>query len=122
MARCKFAIEYSVQIYGAFSVIDNVVMAADTSLQVSSLDDVKMSNSQQSESSNAAKTIALDHLGVVAARIRTSMLNVQHHHSSMKPDGGREKGKSLALKALDEVCDTVSLHLSLTRTGCADHF
>ena len=70
------------EIYCAFSFIDNVVIAADTSLQVSSLDDVKMSSTQQSESSNAAKTIALDHLGVVAARIRTSMLNVQHHHSS----------------------------------------
>ena len=45
----------------------------------------------------------LDHLGMVAARIRTSMLNVQHHHSSTKSDGGREKGKSLVLKALDEV-------------------
>jgi cohesin loading factor subunit SCC2 len=85
------------------------------------LDDVKSSNSQQSESSNAAKTIALDHLGVVAARIRTSMLNVQHHHSSTKSDGGREKGKSLALKALDEVCDQYHYISQLTRTECADH-
>lgn len=73
------------------------------SIQVASLDDIK-SSSSQSESSNAAKTIALDHLGVVAARIRSSMLKVrQHHRSSAEQEGGREKGKTSLLKPLDEV-------------------
>ncbi|KAK2465765.1 hypothetical protein APHAL10511_002309 [Amanita phalloides] len=76
---------------------------------VSSLDDVKTLNSQQSESTNAAKTIALDHLGVVAARIRSSMLKVRHRHSSTKSDGGREKGKSPALKPLDEIVSNVDI-------------
>jgi hypothetical protein len=119
MARCKFTTEYSVQIYGASFIIDSVVTAVGTILQVSSLDDVKTSNSQQSESTNAAKTIALDHLGVVAARIRTSMLNVHQYRSSTKADGVREKGKSTALKSLDEVRDAVPTLFSLTKTECA---
>ena len=61
-------------------------------LQVSSLDDVK-TNSQTD--SNAAKTIALDHLGVIAARIRTSILKVQQET--------RETASRKALKPLDEV-------------------
>ena len=49
--------------------------------QVSSLDDIK-TNSQTD--SNAAKTMALDHLGVIAARIRTSVLKVQRDPPSKK--------------------------------------
>ena len=60
--------------------------------QVSFLDDVK-TNSQTD--SNAAKTIALDHLGVIAARIRTSILKVQQEI--------RETASRKALKPLDEV-------------------
>ncbi|KAF8621415.1 hypothetical protein AX15_007826 [Amanita polypyramis BW_CC] len=75
---------------------------------VASLDDIKMSNSQQSESSNAAKAIALDHLGMVAARIRSSMLKVQQHHSS-SVDEGREKSKGVALKPLDEIVANVDI-------------
>lgn len=69
-------------------------------LQVSSLDDVK-TNSQTD--SNAAKTIALDHLGVIAARIRTSILKVQQEI--------RETASRKALKPLDEV--TIVLDLIL---------
>ena len=58
-------------------------------VQVSSLDDIK-TNSQTD--SNAAKTMALDHLGVIAARIRSSMLKFQN-------DAGSRKG----LKPLDDV-------------------
>jgi len=96
------------------------VIIGETIRQVSSLDDVKTSNSQQSESTNAAKTIALDHLGVVAAKIRSSMLNVRQNHSSTKPDSGREKGKSSALKSLDEVCGTVSSRFPLLKMECID--
>ena len=59
---------------------------------MSSLDDVKSSSSQTD--SNAAKTMALDHLGVIAARIRTSVLKFQKE----KEAGGRK-----VLKPLDEV-------------------
>ena len=45
--------------------------------------------------SNAAKTIALDHLGVIAARIRTSILKVQQETC--------ETASRKALKPLDEV-------------------
>lgn len=44
-------------------------------LQVASLDDVK--TSVQTDS-NAAKAIALDHLGVIAARLRSSTIKVRH--------------------------------------------
>jgi cohesin loading factor subunit SCC2 len=49
-----------------------------TLAQVSSLDDVKFSNQTDN---NAAKTIALDHLGVIAARIRSSVLNAKRNKS-----------------------------------------
>jgi len=43
---------------------------------------------------NAAKTIALDHLGVIAARIRSSMLKVKQ---------GADGDGFVGLKPLDEV-------------------
>ena len=58
-------------------------------VQVSSLDDIK-TNSQTD--SNAAKTMALDHLGVIAARIRSSMLKFQ-----------KEAGSRKGLNPLDDV-------------------
>jgi hypothetical protein len=59
--------------------------------QVSSLDDVKSSSQTDN---NAAKTMALDHLGVIAARIRSSML---------KATQGANCGGFVGLKPLDEV-------------------
>ena len=59
------------------------------------MDDIK-TNSQTD--SNAAKTMALDHLGVIAARIRSSMLKFQK-------DAGSRKG----LKPLDDVSIFFSL-------------
>jgi len=43
---------------------------------------------------NAAKTMALDHLGVIAARIRLSMLRTKH---------GADDDGFVGLKPLDEV-------------------
>lgn len=60
---------------------------------MSSLDDVRSNNQADS---NAAKTIALDHLGVIAARIRGSALKVQQDNISSGT-------KPRALKPLDEV-------------------
>lgn len=59
--------------------------------QVSSLDDVKSSSQTDN---NAAKTMALDHLGVIAARIRLSMLRVKQ---------GADGDGFIGLKPLDEV-------------------
>ena len=59
--------------------------------QVSSLDDVKSSSQTDN---NAAKTIALDHLGVIAARIRSSM---------RKAKQGADNDGFVGLKPLDEV-------------------
>ena len=59
--------------------------------QVSSLDDVKSSSQTDN---NAAKTIALDHLGVIAARIRSSMLKAKQ---------GADNDAFAGLKPLDEV-------------------
>jgi len=55
--------------------------------QVSSLDDVKTVQTD----SNAAKTIALDHLGVIAAHLRASTLKfrpnepIEEGHDSLRP-------------------------------------
>ena len=62
-------------------------------LQVSSLDDVKTVS--QSDN-NAGKTMALDHLGVIAARIRTSTLKIEKT-SSDGADGTKN------FKTMDEV-------------------
>ena len=42
-----------------------------TCIQVSSLDDIKLSSQGDN---NAMKTLALDHLGVIAAHLRTSTM------------------------------------------------
>jgi len=60
-------------------------------MQVSSLDDVKTTNQADN---NAAKNIALDHLGVIAARIRSSILKVRPSES---------ESRHLNLLPLDEV-------------------
>ncbi|TFK39055.1 hypothetical protein BDQ12DRAFT_682942 [Crucibulum laeve] len=63
---------------------------------VSSLDDVKSSSTTDN---NAARTIALDHLGVIAARIRSSMLKIH-----------RDEGEMFkALKPLDEIVASVDI-------------
>jgi hypothetical protein len=59
---------------------------------LTSLDDVKTTQTD----SNAAKTMALDHLGVIAARIRSSMLKFQPKDDSAP--------KSKPLMPMDEVC------------------
>jgi cohesin loading factor subunit SCC2 len=60
--------------------------------QVNSLSDDKSAQAD----SNAAKTMALDHLGVIAARIRSSTLKVQK-------DVKEGESKYIGLKPLDEV-------------------
>ncbi|KII90510.1 hypothetical protein PLICRDRAFT_697054 [Plicaturopsis crispa FD-325 SS-3] len=64
---------------------------------VSSLDDVKTTNQTDN---NAAKTIALDHLGVIAARIRSSTLKVKKE----SPDD-----KGLSLTPLDEMLSSTDV-------------
>ncbi|KAI6114285.1 sister chromatid cohesion C-terminus-domain-containing protein [Pisolithus sp. B1] len=68
--------------------------AVNFPLEVTSLDDVK--TSQQTDT-NAAKTIALDHLGVIAARLRTSALRV------------RQRGGKHPVLPLDEIVPSESI-------------
>ncbi|KAH9961425.1 hypothetical protein BGW80DRAFT_1438760 [Lactifluus volemus] len=76
---------------------------------VSSLDDVKSSSQTDN---NAAKTMALDHLGVIAARIRSSMLKV------MQGTGG---DGFVGLKPLDEILSRSSIkHLERLATAHQD--
>ena len=58
---------------------------------MSSLDDVKTSNQAEN---NAAKTIALDHLGVIAARIRSSTLKFKRREG--------DNAQPMSLKPLDD--------------------
>lgn len=62
---------------------------------MSALDDVK--DSKEADN-NAVKTMALDHLGVIAARIRANQLKVQN---------GSQKSK---LKPVDEVTMNATLN------------
>ncbi|KAG6919647.1 hypothetical protein DXG01_003511 [Tephrocybe rancida] len=69
----------------------SLLLSIASKFMVSSLDDIKTTQTDN----NAAKTIALDHLGVIAARIRLSMLKVQNTDSDSGP-------KYKTLKPLDE--------------------
>ncbi|KAG6853818.1 hypothetical protein C0991_001064 [Blastosporella zonata] len=60
----------------------SLLLSIASKFMVSSLDDVKTTQTEN----NAAKTIALDHLGVIAARIRSSMLSVQKADSDPGPN------------------------------------
>ncbi|KAF6755969.1 protein rad9 [Ephemerocybe angulata] len=76
-----------------------LILSIASKFMVASLDDIK-SNSQAD--SNAAKTMALDHLGVIAARIRTSVLKVQKANSE-------NDSKFRDLKPLDEVVSSYNV-------------
>ncbi len=70
---------------------------------MSSLDDIK---STSQNDNNAVKTLALDHLGVIAAHLRTSTLKFK-----------RDGDKSI-LSPLDEVCFDLAM---VRQTHTDDH-
>ncbi|KAJ7719905.1 sister chromatid cohesion C-terminus-domain-containing protein [Mycena metata] len=84
--------------YPAASLLLNIA----SKFMVASLDDVKTSQTD----SNAAKTMALDHLGVIAARIRTSMLKFQPG-APATGGSGEVVVKSKPLKPLDEIVSSL---------------
>ncbi|THH14012.1 hypothetical protein EW146_g6273 [Bondarzewia mesenterica] len=67
---------------------------------VSSLDDVKTTNQNDN---NAAKTIALDHLGVIAARLRSSTLKFK------QVDNGSDLNAPAPLRPLDEALSSANI-------------
>jgi cohesin loading factor subunit SCC2 len=108
MARGEFVVEHYMQIYGvcATSMLNDNVSDRLFPPQVSSLDDIKTSNQAEN---NAAKTIALDHLGVIAARIQSNILKFKQSGV----DGNRPID-SASLKPLDDVsCTARSLEQTL---------
>ncbi|KAJ6584574.1 hypothetical protein B0H19DRAFT_980202 [Mycena capillaripes] len=76
----------------------SLLLSIATKFMLSSLDDVKTTQTDN----NAAKTMALDHLGVIAARIRSSMLKFQ-------PGTGDSAPKSKPLKPMDEVVTSLDV-------------
>ncbi|KAF8208426.1 hypothetical protein K438DRAFT_2012502 [Mycena galopus ATCC 62051] len=79
----------------------SLLLVIATRFMLSSLDDVKTTQGTATDS-NAAKTMALDHLGVIAARIRTSMLKFQPSKDGLAP-------KSKPLKPMDELVSNLDL-------------
>ncbi|KAF9457433.1 hypothetical protein BDZ94DRAFT_1326256 [Collybia nuda] len=77
----------------------SLLLSIACKFMVSSLDDIKTTSQTDN---NAAKTIALDHLGVIAARIRSSTLKVQL-------DGARPDAQMKVLKPLDDIVSAVDL-------------
>jgi len=101
MACGKSVVEHYMQIYGVCTTSTLNDNSPDRIFppQVSSLDDIKTSNQAEN---NAAKTIALDHLGVIAARIQSNILKFKQ--------SGVDGNQSAPLKPLDDVsCTTRSL-------------
>ncbi|KAJ7211043.1 hypothetical protein B0H12DRAFT_389308 [Mycena haematopus] len=74
----------------------SLLLSIATKFMLSSLDDVKTTQTD----SNAAKTMALDHLGVIGARIRSSMLKFQPSKEDAAP-------KSKPLKPMDEIVSSL---------------
>ncbi|KAI6027546.1 hypothetical protein BKA83DRAFT_4230505 [Pisolithus microcarpus] len=81
-------------------LVASLILSVICKFMVASLDDVK--TSQQTDT-NAAKTIALDHLGVIAARLRTSALRV------------RQRGGKHPVLPLDEVLSIENFEKLLAR-------
>lgn len=75
----------------------SLVLSIVCRFMVSSLDDVKSTNQTDN---NAAKTIALDHLGVIAARLRSSSLKFKQIENG---------SDSPALRPLDEVLSNANM-------------
>ncbi|KAJ7903762.1 hypothetical protein B0H14DRAFT_2666173 [Mycena olivaceomarginata] len=73
----------------------SLLLSIATKFMLTSLDDVKTTQTD----SNAAKTMALDHLGVIAARIRSSMLKFQPKDDSAP--------KSKPLMPMDELVTSI---------------
>ena len=70
MASSKFAPSHRLQVHGQlYILLLNIII--QLLLQISALDDVKTTNQNDN---NAAKILGLDHLGVIAARLRSSAL------------------------------------------------
>lgn len=69
-----------------------------SSCQVGSLDDV---NTNQSDT-GAARSMALDHLGVIASRLRSISLK-------FNPKSSTEDDRATALKSIEEVCNPLLL-------------
>ncbi|KAJ7081353.1 hypothetical protein B0H15DRAFT_924231 [Mycena belliarum] len=76
----------------------SLLLSIASKFMLSSLDDVKTSQTDN----NAAKTMALDHLGVIAARIRSSMLKFQ-------PGTGDAAPRVKPLKPLDEIVSNLNV-------------
>ncbi|GJE95924.1 sister chromatid cohesion protein-like protein [Phanerochaete sordida] len=72
-----------------------VLLGVASKFMISSLDDVKTTSQNEN---NAAKTMALEHLGVIAARLRTCDLR--------KKEVGEPSG---ALKCIDEIADQLDV-------------
>ncbi len=72
MACCQSHLGSDLQVFGAyFPAILSATTLITSCVKVSSLDDIK---STSQGDNNAMKTLALDHLGVIAAHLRTSTL------------------------------------------------
>ncbi|KIP08264.1 hypothetical protein PHLGIDRAFT_127100 [Phlebiopsis gigantea 11061_1 CR5-6] len=67
----------------------SILLGVASKFMISSLDDVQTSNQNEN---NAAKTMALDHLGVIAARLRSCIIRKKTHDSTR-----------LGLKPIEEI-------------------
>ena len=91
MAGCELSAWYYLQVHGSSSQFYSIsVNLTDIFEQLSSLDDVK---SSAQNDNNAFRSLALDHLGIIAGCLRTKVLKL----------GGVTNTDNENLKALDEV-------------------
>ncbi|KAH9924608.1 uncharacterized protein BXZ73DRAFT_50340 [Epithele typhae] len=87
---------------------------------VSSLDDIKLSTQNDN---NAVKTLALDHLGVIAAQLRTSTLKFKREsqpNGIIPLDEARSRASCYHYKADDAAVAHQELHHNLCRRSAED--
>lgn len=100
MACCVLDPQHCVQIHGQHRCISFfyrgiVEIVSSTPIQISSLDDVK---SATQNDNNASKAMALDHLGVIAGRLRANMMKFGRTRLDVRP-----LRAEASLRTVDEV-------------------
>lgn len=84
MASSQSGVEHHLQVHGSrlTPLFPFTMDFSQTMLQITSLDDIK---SASQNDSNATKSLALDHLGVIAGKLRANSVNWKDSPTCIEP-------------------------------------
>ncbi|KAL6300065.1 hypothetical protein BKA93DRAFT_803226 [Sparassis latifolia] len=92
----------------------SLILSIICKFMVSSLDDVKTSQTDN----NAMKQMALDHLGVIAARLRSSMLKFKQHVGASSHGSLPSLDELLSTTDMEQLQKLMSAHQELSSNLC----